>query len=101
MIVVRDVFQLKFGAAREAVAVWKEGLSIIEGLSPKGASYRLLTDLIGADYYTLVFESTYADMAEYERAGADVMGAKEWKEWYRRFVPLAVGGHREILNVVE
>jgi hypothetical protein len=37
MIVVRNVFQLKFGKAREAVAVMKEGLAIHKRLEAEGA----------------------------------------------------------------
>jgi len=37
MIVVRNVFQLKFGKAREALAVMKEGVAIQKRLSAAGA----------------------------------------------------------------
>ena len=36
MIVVRNVFQLKFGKAREAVAVMKEGVAIHKRLATEG-----------------------------------------------------------------
>jgi len=32
MIVVRNVFQLKFGKAREALALWKEGRALFQRL---------------------------------------------------------------------
>jgi hypothetical protein len=40
MIVIRNVFHLKFGKAREAVAVMKEGVAIQKRLAPN-ASARL------------------------------------------------------------
>jgi hypothetical protein len=46
MIVVRNVFQLKFGKAREALAVMKEGVAIQRRLAAEGSA-RLLTDLTG------------------------------------------------------
>jgi len=30
MIVVRDIFQLKFSRAKEALALWKEGLPLVK-----------------------------------------------------------------------
>ena len=58
MIVIRNVFRLKFGKAREAVALFKEGLAIQKRV---GAglefSTRLLTDVSGP-FYTVVLEIT-------------------------------------------
>ena len=54
MIVIRNVFHLKFGKAREALAVMKEGVAIQKRLAPN-ASARLLTDLTGR-HYTLVLK---------------------------------------------
>ncbi len=57
MILVRDIFQLHFGKAREAIEVLKKGQELL-----KGEGYevgRLLADVTG-DYYTLVMESSYA-----------------------------------------
>jgi hypothetical protein len=56
MIVVRNVFQLKFGKAKEAVALLKEGLAIQKkALSGVEFSTRVLTDVTGP-FYTLVLE---------------------------------------------
>lgn len=98
MILVRDVFQLRFGAAREAVALWREGL---EFLRRSGVAHdvRLLTDLAGP-YYTLVLESTYGSLSEFERGMRESMDDAAWRAWYARFVPLADSGRREIFNVV-
>lgn len=98
MILVRDVFQLKFGKAREAKALALEGAAIEKkfGYGPS----RFLTDLTGP-YYTLVMESTYADLASFEKALKDVLGAKEFGEWYQKFVPLVESGRREIFTILE
>jgi hypothetical protein len=47
MILVRNVFRLKFGQAREAIAAWKEGLAIAERAGVGGGRYRLPTGLAG------------------------------------------------------
>jgi hypothetical protein len=98
MIIVRNIFQLKFGKAREAIALGKEGLALIEQYG--GSSSRLLTDLVGPSYYTLVVESTYDSLAEFERAGEQLMADEVWRAWYAKFHPLVEEGHREIFTVV-
>lgn len=99
MIVVRDIFQLKFGKAKEAVQLWKEGLEAIKksGINPD----RILVDLVGPSY-TLVLESSYPSLTDYEQAHAKATGHyDEWRRWYDKFVPFAESGRREIFTVVE
>jgi hypothetical protein len=100
MFVVRDVFRLEFGKAKEAMALWKEGESIMRQAGMT-AETRLLTDFAGVDYYTLILELSFPNLAEYEKGQGVIMGSDEWREWYQRFLPLARSGHREILKVVE
>ena len=66
MIVVRNVFQLKFGKAKEAVALMKEGVAIQKkALAGVEFSTRLLTDVTGP-FYTLVLELTVPSLATFE-----------------------------------
>jgi hypothetical protein len=99
MILVRDIFQLKFGRTKEAVALWKEGSAIIKklGYGPE----RLLTDLIGPSYYTFVMESTFESLADLEKELSRVFANEEWSQWYQKFLPLVESGRREIFNIVE
>ena len=99
MILVRDVFRVKFGKAKEAVALWKEGLALNKraGYNPK--STRILTDLVGPSYYTLVFESTFESLSEYENAGKTAMSNSDWQAWYAKVSPLLETGHREIFTI--
>ncbi|MGE5199764.1 MAG: hypothetical protein ACM3H9_08995 [Rhodospirillaceae bacterium] len=99
MILVRDVFRLKYGQARPALALWKEGRSFLEN-TESAAPARLLTDLVGQSY-TLVLEMTFQDLPAYERASRSVMGRDGWRAWYQKFVPLVESGYREIFNIVE
>jgi hypothetical protein len=99
MILVRNTFQLKYGQARPAVALFKENLELMKKAGMKG-SPRLLTDLVGPAY-TLVFETTYENLPAFERDAQSIMGNEEWKKWYQKFVPLVESGNREIFNVVE
>jgi hypothetical protein len=98
MILVRDVFQLKVGKAKDAKALFKEAAAIAKKYDmPAG---RALTDLTGT-YYTFVWESTYPSLTDWEKAMNDPRGAEEWGAWYQKFAPLIDGGHREIMTVVE
>ncbi len=99
MIVVRNVFRLKFGRAKEALDLWKEGLALGKRMGVGAKSLRLLTDLTG-DFYTLVFEMTFDSLTEYERATKELMGKPEWQAWYRKIPEVTESGQREIFNLV-
>ena len=98
MILVRDVFRLKFGKAKEATALVKEGAVIAKkvGYGPQ----RQLIDLTGP-YYTLVLESTHESLSAWEKGLKDTQGAREWGAWYEKFKPLVDSGYREIFTVLE
>lgn len=98
MIVVRDIFQLQFGKARDAIAALQDGQ---RRLKEKGyAVNRIMTDITG-EYYTLVMESTYESLAAYEESLNQAIQDKDWKDAYSRFVPLVKSGRREVFRVVE
>jgi len=66
MVVIRNVFQLKFGKAREALALVKEGVEIQKrAFSGVEFSNRVLTDITGP-FYTLVLELTVPSLGEFE-----------------------------------
>ena len=99
MVVVRNVFQLKFGKAREAVALAKENVAMSSKIGLGPGRMRLLTDVVGR-FYTLVLEITFNNMADLEGQG-QVMNSEEWRRWYENFVPLVESGYREVYQVVE
>jgi hypothetical protein len=99
MIVVRNVFRVKFGQAKPAVAAFKEGRALIKKIGIKAES-RLLTDLVGVSY-TIVHELQFDSLAGFEQEMKKVTGSTEWRAWYDTFVPYCESGFREIYNVVE
>ncbi len=101
MILVRNVFRLKCGQAREVNAAWKEGLAIAERAGVGGGRFQLRTHLAGPEFYALVFEGTYTSLADFEQSAQALMAVPEWRAWYPRVTALSVGGHREILNIVD
>lgn len=100
MIVVRNVFQLKFGKAKEALALWKESKEISTRLGTGGPTPRLMTDLVGK-FYTLVVEIEHPSVGDMERESQRMMGQDEWKSWYQKFAALVESGYREIYTVIE
>jgi len=99
MIVVRNTFQLKFGKAREAIAIMKDGIAI-QKRTGVDASQRLLTDMTGP-FYTIVLEITVPTLAALETMMPKIMGDKDWQANYQKFLPLVESGEREIYTVVE
>lgn len=97
MFIVRDIFQLRFGAYKEAKALLDEAYS--KGMLPDAKSARILSDFTG-DAYRLIFEEGHDSLADYEKSLTDSMGKKEWKAWYEKFKVHVSAGQREILKQV-
>ena len=101
MIVIRNVFQLKFGKAREAMALAKEGIAIQKrALAGVDFSTRLLTDLTGP-FYTLVLELTVPNLSTFESYTPRLFGDKDWQANYQKMAPLVESGHREVFTIVD
>jgi hypothetical protein len=99
MVVIRNVFRLKFGKAREAVALFKEGIAIQKRVG-LDFSTRLLTDVTGP-FYTVVLEITAPNLAAFEAAAPRLMGDKDWQANYQKIGSLVESGSREIFTLVE
>jgi hypothetical protein len=97
MYIVRDIFQLRFGAYKEAKALLDEAYS--KGMLPEAKSSRVLSDFTG-DSYRLIFEEGYDTMAEYEQSLQESMSKADWKKWYEKFKQHVESSHREILKQV-
>jgi hypothetical protein len=100
MIVVRDIFRLKFGQAKAATALWKQAAAVIPNSGYGQRGIRLLTDLVGPDYYTIVLESTFDSMGDMEKAHLAARDNAEWRRLYDQIIPLTEQGRREILTVI-
>jgi len=101
MVVVRNVFRVKFGKAKEAVALFKEGIAIQKRVGANlNFSTRLLTDLTGP-FYTVVLEITVPNLATFEAEAPRLMGDKEWQANYQKSAALVDSGYREIFTIVE
>jgi len=99
MVVVRNVFRLKFGKTKEAVALLKEGMAIQKRAGVE-MNPRIMTDVVGT-FYTLVLELTVPNLAVLEANQPKVMGNKDWQAMYQKFSALVESGYREIFTLVE
>jgi len=100
MIVVRDIFRLKFGQSKEATALWKEAAGLLRSSGYGAKDVRLLTDLAGAPYYTVVLESTFESVTEWEKAHLAARDNAPWKAVYAKIIPFTESGRREILSII-
>jgi len=100
MVVVRDIFRLKFGQSKEAMALWKEAAASLRKSGYGAIDVRLLTDMTGAPFYTVVLETTFNSVAEWEKAHLAARENAPWKALYAKIIPLTEIGHREILSVI-
>lgn len=79
MIVVRFVFQAKFGKAGEVVEGFKEGAEMMRRIAGPNAKVRLLTDLSGP-FDTVVQEVELESLAEWEQLRAKIFSDSEFQE---------------------
>ncbi len=61
---------------------------------------RALFDLVGPSY-TLVWETSYTSLTDYESELNKVFSKKEWGEWYQKFIPNVERSYREIFTVFQ
>ena len=101
MVIVRNVFRIKFGKAREAVALFKESVAIQKRVGGgQELPTRLLTDVTGP-FYTVVLEITAPSLTAFEAEAPRLMQNAEWQTAYRKLTELVDSGAREIFSVVE
>jgi len=94
MILVRDVFQAKYGRGDELVTLFKE-------VKEKwGADYAscILTDLSGL-FFTVVVETEAESLVEWERRRTEIFALPEFGDWFARMTPLVESGRREFYNI--
>jgi len=100
MVVIRNVFRLKFGKTKDALALMKEGLAIQKRvLSDVEFSTRVLTDLTGP-FYTVVLELTVPSFAAFEANAPKLFANSDWQANYQKMSPLVESGYREVFSVV-
>jgi hypothetical protein len=99
MVVIRQVFQAKYGRGDELVALFKE-FNARAGEAGGAPRLRILTDASGP-FFTVVTEMAVPSLAAWEE-GFRASMAQPWVgEWFGRMMPLVESGRRDFYTVVE
>ncbi len=104
MLLVRQVFQAKYGRGDELVALFKEarerGRLGANADQTNDRSWRLLTDASGP-FFTVVTEFEVESFAAWEQWFKQTMAQPDMGEWFGRMVDVVESGSREFYNIVE
>ena len=104
MLLVRQVFQAKYGRGDELVALFKEAQERFQASGSADQtntrSWRLLTDASGP-FFTVVTEFEVESFAAWEQAFQEMMAQPDMGEWFGRMVDVVESGSREFYNIVE
>ncbi|MDB5228086.1 MAG: hypothetical protein JWN78_2279 [Bacteroidota bacterium] len=100
MILIRQVFRLKFGKAKEVKTLMQESKKLMDERDLKNS--RAMFDLTGPAY-TLVMEFTSDSLSQWESEMNNMNSTnnKEWGEWYQKFSQLVESSSREIYTIAE
>ncbi len=95
MILVRDIFQAKYGKGGDLVALFKEAQ---EKWLAKYAEGRILTDVSG-QFFTVVTEEEFDNLADFDQKSGEIFSQPEFGDWFERMTKLIESGSREFYNV--
>ena len=98
MIIERNVFKLKFGKAKEAIAIWKEIMVAAKKANLASSEMRLLSDLSGPAY-TLVVELHIKSFMDMNPKQAIWATTESFQTLYQKFIPLCESAHREYYRI--
>lgn len=99
MIIERNVFQLKFGMAKDAIAIWKEILDVAAKSSELSKpQIRLLTDISGPAY-TLVLEMHLNSYTDINPKNAVWATNEKLQTLYHKFLPLCESAERTYYKI--
>ena len=94
MIIVRDIFQAKYGKGGDLVALLKEA----QEKWPIQYASRILTDASGR-FFTVVEETEFESLAAWEQALGEYYAMPDFGDWFERMTQLVESGSREFYNL--
>src|SRR5262245_5848587 len=99
MLLVRDVFQAKYGRGDELVALFKAAREQMSAGEQTG-SMRLMTDASGP-FFTIVIEFEVESFAVWKRQFAEMMAQPDTGGFTARMNAVVDSGRREFYTIVE
>lgn len=97
MMLVRQVFQAKYGRGDELVALFQELHATAAVPHPESA--RILTDASG-QFFTVVTEYEAESFAAWEENFSKLMSGPAMEAWFTRMMEVTESGRREFYNIV-
>ena len=94
MIVVRDVFQAKYGKTDDLVELFLEA----KRRFPDIGYNRILTDASGP-FFIVIAESEVDSLGVWEQRLSEIFSHPEFPAWFSRMEELVVSGRREFYNI--
>lgn len=98
MMLVRQLFQAKYGRGDELVELFKEFHQNAD--IPNRDSARILTDASG-QFFTVVTEYEAESLGAWEEGFKRLMAAPEMGDWFRRMMEVTESGNRNFYNIVQ
>ena len=96
MILVRTVFQVKWGKMDEVLSAMAEMRSVSEALGVRGV--RVLTDL-GGPMFTLVQEQEVESLDQWQRERQEMFRNPQWQAMAARMPDVFESGRTEFYNI--
>ena len=100
MLLVRQVFQAKYGRGDELVALFRELNIRMRDAGELSPQFRILTDASGP-FFTVVTETEVENFAAWESGFREAMEQPWMEDWFSRMTPLVESGSREFYTIVE
>ena len=98
MIVVRNVFQAKFGRAGELAQAMAESMRQPTGTPGAPSAWRVLTDLSGP-FDTVVLEVEGESLAGWEQRRREMFASPEFQANFARAAELMASGRNELYTI--
>ena len=99
MLIERNEFRLKFGKAKEGLAIWKEILEASkEAAGLNVPEMRLLSDISG-DAYTIIMEMKIKNFNDINPKNYVWVTNRRFQDLYQSFIPLCESSYRTYYTI--
>ena len=95
MIIERNTFHLKYGRAKESIAIWKQ---VLEVAKEHGMRCRLMTDVTGPSY-TLILDVFLKGWTDIGPKTYYWFTDEKFRQLYEQFKPMCEWAEREYFKI--
>lgn len=98
MVLVRMVFQARWGSVQDVVEEFKQSLTLMREITGSKTRFRVLTDLSGS-FNTVVEEIEVESLAEWERHRAAIFADPRFQQRMANLGPVFESGGTEFYTI--